>query len=62
MDVQTQGYIAELREQNTVLSDRAAQLSAALFEERKAHAATQGLLTELKATNAEEDGAKKGSK
>lgn len=61
-DVKIQAYIGELREQSGIISERAAQLSAALAEERMAHARTQHELSELKAANEEVDGAKKGSK
>lgn len=41
MDAKIEGYITELREQNSILSDRAAQLAAALVEERRAHTVTK---------------------
>lgn len=46
MDAKVQGYVAELREQNTALSDRAGQLAAALAEARELLSQTQQKLTE----------------
>lgn len=53
VDPRIQGYIAELREQNTGLSDRAGQLAAALTAEKQAHAETAEKLRALEEANAE---------
>jgi len=47
MDATVQAYVAELRDQISILSDRAAQLAAALKKEQSDHEMAKGRILAL---------------